>query len=94
LYSEPQNAIRRPCAGGLLLKRQLLQKVKYRVHLKKIFENTLPLQEKDLLYFGSDENIGIHRGTPERSRCSNLATEPGDSPRIPQNFSFPRFQRF
>jgi hypothetical protein len=61
---------------------------------EKIFENTLPLQEKDLLYFGSDENIGIHRGTPERSRCSNLATEPGDSPRIPQNFSFPRFQRF
>ena len=61
---------------------------------KKIFENTLPLREKDLLYFGSDENIGIHRGTFERSRCSHLATEPGDSPRIPQNSYLPRYQRF
>jgi hypothetical protein len=34
-----------------------------------------------LLVFGSDVYIGFHRGTHERSRCSNLATEPGNSPR-------------
>ena len=34
-----------------------------------------------ILYFGSDENIGIHRGPHEYRRCNYLAAEPSDSPR-------------
>jgi len=47
-----------------------------------------------LLNFGSDENIGNHRGTHERSRCNYLAAEPSGSPRISQNYHFPRYQHF
>ena len=58
---------------------------------KKIFKNTLPPLGQDLLYFEPDESIGIHRGTHEHSRCRNLATQPGDSFWISQNFFFPHF---
>ena len=60
---------------------------------KKLFKNTLPPLGQDLLYFEPDENIGIHRGTHEYRRCRNLATQPGGSLWISQNFFFYIFYR-
>ncbi|WP_143152026.1 hypothetical protein [Fibrobacter sp. UWR3] len=49
---------------------------------RKNFSFFMPYQRLGrMLVFGSDEKIGIHRGTHEYRRCKPLATEPGDSPR-------------